>query len=277
MSKMIADDPFGAHGGSAVPAERSAKARKLSSKIAKGLSAEAAPEKPTRRGSEQKKAVPSGLSQDEMQRKIEVLMANPKLWQEFKQYLAESNVKGSTGTQRALREFIEKNEEIAAEADAAIQEEHTKRTSGLGRSLLGAVNSLTSELEAEEAAQSLSQQTLNISSAASTGTSRVASAARSSFSSASNMGMNFLRKAGEVATSSISGLDKEAEEAVEANESCSNASSLSMSMNSLDFNTSSADFVGVLNEWFGDEKIGDIQEENDQEVEETESEPEGKE
>lgn len=257
---MIADDPFGAHGGSAAPAKRSAKARRVSSKIAKGLSAEAAPEKPTRRGSEQRKA-PSGPSQEELQRKIEVLMTNPKLWQEFKQYLAESNVKGSAGTQRALREFIEQNEEIAAAEDAAAtQEEQTKRTSGLGRSLLGAVNSLTSELEADEATPPPPQHT------ASTGTSRVANAARSSFSNASNMGMNFLRKAGEVATSSISGLDKEAEQAVEANESFS-ASGLSMS--SLDLNSSSADFVGVLNEWFGDEKIEDIQEENEEDEEES--------
>ena len=282
---MIADDPFGAHGGSAVPIERSAKAKRLSLNIAKGLSAEAAPEKPTRRGSEQRKLAPSGLSQEELQRRIEVIMNNPKHWQAFKQYLAESNIKGSAGTQKALREFIEQNKEIAAE-DAAIQQEEeqqqTKRSSALGRSLLGAVNSLTSELSAEEASAEFQQQqqpsTQPASPSRSTGTSRVTRAARSSFSSASNMGMNFLRKAGEVATSSISGLDKEAEETVESNASVG-ASSLNMS--SLDFNSSSADLVGVLSEWFGDETVGDIAEENEEtdekiEAEEASSTSEGK-
>jgi cobalamin biosynthesis Mg chelatase CobN len=271
---MIADDPFGAYGGSAVPIERSAKVKRLSLSIAEGLSAEAAPEKPKRRGSEQRK--PAGLSQEELQRRIEVIMNNPKHWQEFKQYLAESNIKGSAGTQKALREFIEQNKEIAAEGAAIEQEEQQrKRSSALGRSLLGAVNSLTSELSAEEASAEPQQQQPNAqpaSSSSSAGTSRVTRAARSSFSSASNMGMNFLRKAGEVATSSISGLDKEAEETVESNASF-NASSINMS--SLEVNSSSADLVRVLSEWFGDETVGDIPAKNEESGEEIEAE-EGK-
>jgi len=255
--------------------DHTAKAKRLSSKIAKGLSAEAAPEKPTRRGSDQRAKAKSGPSQEEMQRKIEILMANPKLWQEFKQYLAESDVKTSIGTQKALREFIEKNEELAVE-DAA-QVEQTKRSSGLGRGLLGAVNALTSELESEEAdpqpPPQLQQQSAP-SSSSSAGKVRVADAARSSFTNASTMGMRFLRKAGEVATSSISGLDKEAEVSIEESHESFNASS-SLQGSSFDFNTSSSDFVGVLNDWFGDEAIENIPEGNEEEDEE-ESESEKK-
>lgn len=273
---MIADDPFGSL-GSSVPSERTAKAKRLSSKIAKGLSAEAAPEKPTRRGSEQKSnkgGASQAISQLEMQRKIEILMANPKLWAEFKEVLAKSGTKTSMGTQKALREFIEKNEEIAAED--AVQVEQTKRASGLGKSLMGAVNALSLDLGSEEAdpnpppAQKRQSSTQPSSS---TGKSRVASAARSSFTNASNMGMNFLRRAGEVASSSISGLDEEAGQSVETNES-TNASSLDSSSSAL-FNSSSQDFVGVLNDWFGEEcreVMDEVPEENEEENEETEAE-----
>lgn len=259
---MTVDDPFGAHGASSVPSDRRAKARRLSAKIAKGLSAEAAPGKATRRGSEQCKAS-SGPSQEEMQRKIEILMANPKLWQEFKQYLAETDAKTAMGTQRALREFIQKNEEIAAED--AVQVEHTRRSSGLGRSFM---NSLTIDLEAEEATPNPPQYL-------SASNSRLGSSFSSSFSNATSMGKQFLRRAGEVATSSISGLDEEAEVSIEANESL-NASVSGFNKSFTSFHTSSQDFVGVLNEWFGDEAIDEVPEEEDDEEGEGGSKEKGK-
>ena len=269
------DDPFGAHGGS-VPAEAcSARARWLSSTIAKGLSAEAAPEKLTHRGSEQRQAAPLGLSHEEMQRKIEILMANLKLWQSFKQYLAESDAKTTMGTQMVLREFIAKNEEIALEDAAKV--EQTRRSGGIGRNMLmGAVNSLTSELEAEEVGPSPPRQQNSTPASSSTGANRVADAAHSSFTNASSMGMRFLHKAGEVVTSSISGLEKEAEVSIEeANESFSSLTVSNMNASSNSFHTLSSDFVGILNEWFGDEAIDDIKEEEDEE-EEDESYMEGK-
>lgn len=255
---MISDDPFGAHGASSKPTERSAKARRLSSKIAKGLSAEAAPEKPQRRGSDQRSKAKSGPSQEEMQRKIEILMANPKLWQEFKQYLAERDIKTGMGTQKALREFIEKNEEIALKDSEQV--EQTRRTSGLGRGLLGAVNALTADLESEEASPNRAPQNTNISAESSAGKSRVADAARSSFTSATNMGMQFIKRAGEVATSSMTGLDKEAEASVEDMTESLNASSLFQASAFADMNASSSDFVAVLGEWFRDEAINNIPE-----------------
>jgi hypothetical protein len=189
----------------------------MSAAIAESLSAEALPDKPTRRGSK------NTHSQEEMQRKMDILMSNPKLWQEFKTYLAESGSMSRLGTQQALHEFLETNQEIAAE-DAAQVQQQTKQANGVGRKIMGAVSSFTSELGAEEASprapSSPPKQSPAWRSSLASGSASTSSTARrtpmsNAYSGATSMGMGLLRRAGQVASSSLGGLDKEAEVSIE--------------------------------------------------------------
>lgn len=136
------------------------------------------------------------------------------------------------GTQHALREFLEKNEEIAAKDAAQVQE--TKQASGMGRKIMGAVTSLTSQLgEEEEAPRNQSSPPKSLQ-------KHAPSTARSSTSSASkraaSMGMGLLRRAGEAASSSLGGLEKEADASVEEK-------------TNLNSHNSRPALVGVVNSW----------------------------
>jgi hypothetical protein len=154
---------------------------------------------------------------------MDILMSNPKLWQEFKTYLAESGSMSRLGTQQALREFLENNKEIAAE-DATQVQQQTKQASGMGRKLMGAVSSFTSELGAEEATprapsspskQSAASRRSSMASGSASTSTTSRSSISNAYSGAASMGMGLLRRAGEVASSSLGGLDKETEVSIE--------------------------------------------------------------
>ena len=175
--------------------------------FSEGLSAETLPEKP---GNRRHLYQPSKAYQEEMQRKTDILMSDTKLWHEFKQYLAESGTMSRLGTQQALREFLETNKEIAAK-DATAQAQQAKQGSGMRRKIKGAVSSLSTELREEEEESSRNHSSP---SKASPPTRRRSSASSAS-KKAADIGMGLLRKAGEAASSSLGGLDREADASVE--------------------------------------------------------------
>ena len=209
------DEPNIMSFGSELPEEGTGKARRgMPAAFAESLSAETLPEKPgaSRRHHHQ----PSKAYQEEMQRKMDILMSDPKLWHEFKHYLAESGSMSRLGTQQALREFLETNKEIAAMDANAQAVQQTKQGGGMRRKIKGAVRSLSRELkeEGEEATPRNQSSPPRTSSP-----SRPPSTTRSSTSSASkkaaDIGMGLLRRASEAASSSLGGLDREVEVPVE--------------------------------------------------------------